>query len=210
MVLEAPQNSLQVESRAEWRAWLAAHHTRTTGIWLITYKKQPGQPYVSYNDTVEEALCFGWIDSKPNKLDEERTMLWFAPRKPGTGWSALNKKRIAAMLKAGLMMPPGLAKIEAAQQDGSWEALDAIERLEIPADLAAALGENPAGQANFDNFPRSAKRGILEWIASARRPETRDRRIAETVALAAQNLRANSWPKRSSPAPGPGPGPESE
>jgi uncharacterized protein YdeI (YjbR/CyaY-like superfamily) len=196
MAAQPPENSVQVESRTEWRAWLTANHTRTEGIWLITYKKAPGLPYVSYDAVVEEALCFGWIDSKPNKLDADRTMLWLAPRKPGTGWSALNKKRIAAMIAAELMMPAGLAKIEAAKQDGSWEALDAIERLEIPPDLAAALGANAISGANFDAFPRSAKRGILEWIASAKRAETRDRRIAETVKLAAQNIRANSWPKR--------------
>lgn len=195
MVAEPPQNSVQVESRAEWRGWLAVNHPRPEGIWLITYKKLPGKPYVSYGDTVEEALCFGWIDSKPNRLDAERTMLWFAPRKAGTGWSALNKKRIEAMIAAGLMMPAGLAKIEAAKQDGSWQALDAIERLEIPPDLAVAFAENDIAWANFDAFPRSAKRGILEWIASAKRAETRDRRIAETVALAAQNIRANGWPR---------------
>ena len=192
-----PENSVQVESRTQWREWLAANHSRSGGIWLITYKKRPGLPYVSYSDVVEEALCFGWIDSKPNKLDEECTMLWLAPRQPGTGWSALNKKRIAAMTAAGLMMPPGLAKIEAAKQDGSWEKLDAIERLEIPADLAAALAANATAKANFEAFPRSARRGILEWIASAKRAETRDRRIAETVDQAAQNIRANSWPRRS-------------
>ncbi|MEA5452362.1 YdeI/OmpD-associated family protein [Leptolyngbya sp. CCNP1308] len=196
MAAEAPDNSVQVESRAEWRAWLAANHARTEGLWLITYKKRPGRPYVSYDEVVEEALCFGWIDSKGNKLDGDRTMLWMAPRQPGTGWSALNKRRIAALTEAGLMMPPGLAKIEAAKQDGSWELLDAIERLEIPPDLAAAFAENDLASANFEAFPRSAKRGILEWIASAKRAETRERRIAETVELAAQNLRANSWPKR--------------
>ncbi|MBD1876496.1 YdeI/OmpD-associated family protein [Nodosilinea sp. FACHB-131] len=196
MAIEAPENSIQVESRAEWRAWLTANHTRSEGLWLITYKKRSGKPHVSYDEVVEEALCFGWIDSKGNRLDDERTMLWVAPRKSGTGWSALNKKRIAALIEAGLMMPPGLAKIEAAKQDGSWELLDAIERLEVPADLALALAENELASANFEAFPRSAKRGILEWIASAKRAETRDRRIAETVELAAQNLRANSWPKR--------------
>ncbi|MGG6241526.1 YdeI/OmpD-associated family protein [Nodosilinea sp. AN01ver1] len=193
---ETPKNSVQVESRAEWREWLAANYARSQGIWLITYKKLPGRPYVSYNDVVEEALCFGWIDSKPNRLDDERTMLWFAPRQPGTGWSALNKKRIEALTTAGLMRPPGLAKLEAARQDGSWEKLDAIERLEIPADLATALAANATAQTNFDAFPRSAKRGILEWIASAKRAETRDRRVTETVDLAAQNIRANSWPRR--------------
>ncbi|NJL49793.1 MAG: hypothetical protein HC929_23195, partial [Leptolyngbyaceae cyanobacterium SM2_5_2] len=195
MAVAPPENSLLVESRAQWRQWLAENHTRTEGIWLITYKKAVGKPYVSYDETVEEALCFGWIDSKPNKLDEERTMLWFAPRKPGTGWSALNKRRITALIEASLMRPPGLAKIEMAKQDGSWTALDAIERLEIPPDLAAALATNEVAKTNFDAFPRSAKRGILEWIASAKRPETRADRIAETVDLAAQNIRANSWPK---------------
>lgn len=197
MAIEAPQNSVQIESRAEWRTWLTVNHARTEGLWLITYKKRSGRPHVSYDEVVEEALCFGWIDSKGNKLDDERTMLWMAPRKPGTGWSALNKKRIAVLAEAGLLMPPGLAKIEAAKQDGSWELLDAIERLEVPADLATALAENGLASANFEAFPRSAKRSILEWIASAKRAETRARRIAETVELAAQNLRANSWPKRS-------------
>ncbi|MBD2232016.1 YdeI/OmpD-associated family protein [Phormidium tenue] len=196
MAIEVPENSVQVESRAEWREWLAANHTRPAGIWLITYKKRSGRPYVSYDEVVEEALCFGWIDSKGNKLDDDRTMLWMAPRQPGTGWSALNKRRIAALTEAGVMMPLGLAKIEAAKLDGSWELLDAIERLEVPADLAAAFRENDLAKANFEAFPRSAKRGILEWIASAKRAETRHRRIAETVDLAAQNIRANSWPKR--------------
>ncbi|WP_035994617.1 YdeI/OmpD-associated family protein [Leptolyngbya sp. KIOST-1] len=195
MTAQTPENSVQVESRAEWRDWLMANHARTEGIWLITYKKLPGRPYVSYSDVVEEALCFGWIDSKPNQLDDERTMLWLARRQSGSGWSALNKKRVEAMTAAGLMMPSGLAKIEAAKQDGSWEKLDAIERLEVPPDLAAALAANAAAQTNFEAFPRSAKRGILEWIASAKRAETRDRRVAETVELAAQNLRANSWPR---------------
>ncbi|PZU97595.1 MAG: hypothetical protein DCF32_20305 [Leptolyngbya sp.] len=196
MAIEVPENSVQVESRAEWRAWLAANHSRPEGLWLITYKKRSGRPHVSYDEVVEEALCFGWIDSKPNKLDGDRTMLWMAPRQSGTGWSALNKQRIAALGEAGLIMPPGLAKIEAAKQDGAWELLDAIERLELPSDLAAAFRENDLAWANFDAFPRSAKRGILEWIASTKRAETRHRRIAETVDLAAQNIRTNSWPKR--------------
>jgi uncharacterized protein YdeI (YjbR/CyaY-like superfamily) len=142
---------------------------------------------------VEEALCFGWIDSKPNKLDEERSTLWFAPRKPRTGWSKLNKERVERLIEQQLMMPSGLAKVEAAKQDGSWNALDAIEALEIPPDLEQTLIDHPEAKQNFDAFPRSAKRGILEWIASARKPETRAKRIAETAQLAAQNRRANQW-----------------
>lgn len=189
----APPDSVHPLSRAEWRAWLEQNHTRTSGVWLITYKKATGQPRVEYDDAVEEALCFGWIDSKPNKLDDDRSMLWFAPRKPGTGWSRPNKQRVERMIAAGLMAPAGLAKVEAAQQDGSWSALDAVEALEIPPDLESALAANPLAQQHWDDFPRSVKRGILEWIANAKRPETRARRVAETAELAAQNKRANQW-----------------
>lgn len=192
-MVEVPVNSIHPLSRAEWRTWLEQNHTRTQGIWLISYKKGIGKPRFEYSEAVEEALCFGWIDSKPNKLDEERSMLWFAPRKPSTGWSKLNKERVERLMVQGLLMPPGLAKIEAAQQDGSWNALDSIEALEIPPDLAQALADYPTATQNFEAFPRSVKRGILEWIASAKKSETRARRIAETAQLAAQNLRANQW-----------------
>lgn len=190
---EPPPNSTHPLSRAEWRAWLEAHHTQTEGIWLIYYKKASGKPRVTYEESVEEALCFGWIDSIANKLDEERSMQWFAPRKPGSGWSRPNKERVERLLAAGLMMPAGLAKIEAAQQDGSWNALDAVEALEIPTDLAAALAANPPAANYFEAFPRSVKRAILEWITNAKKPETRAKRIAETARLAAQNIRANQW-----------------
>ena len=188
----APQ-SVHPLTRAEWRAWLEQHHADTTGIWLITYKKATGKPRVAYEEAVEEALCFGWIDSKGNKLDEERSMLWFAPRRPGSGWSKPNKERVERLLAAGLMAPAGLAKIAAAKEDGSWAALDAVEALDVPPDLEAALAASPAAQQHWDAFPRSAKRGILEWIANAKRAETRARRIEETARLAAENIRANQW-----------------
>jgi uncharacterized protein YdeI (YjbR/CyaY-like superfamily) len=166
------------------------------GVWLISYKKATGKPRVEYNDAVEEALCFGWIDSKPNKLDDERSMLWFAPRKPGSGWSRINKERVERMIAAGLMTDVGLAKIEAAKQDGSWHALDAVEVLEIPTDLEEALASYASARKHFDAFPRSVKRGILEWIATAKRPETRARRIEETARLAEDNVRAHQWRKK--------------
>jgi uncharacterized protein YdeI (YjbR/CyaY-like superfamily) len=186
-----PPNSVQPETLADWRAWLVANHVHKEGVWLITYKKSSGKPRIDYEEAVEEALCFGWIDSKGNKLDEERTMLWFAPRRPNTGWSALNKRRVEKLITEGRMAAPGLAKIEAAKADGSWWALDAVEALEIPPDLAAALQANPDAERYFDAFPRSAKRAILVWITSAKRAETRAKRLAETVRLAAQNLRSN-------------------
>jgi uncharacterized protein YdeI (YjbR/CyaY-like superfamily) len=191
----APANSIHPLTRGEWRAWLEENHTRGEGVWLITYKKATGMPRLEYDEAVEEALCFGWVDSKPNKLDDERSLLWFAPRKAGTGWSKPNKDRVAKLIAAGLIAPAGLAKIEAAKADGSWNALDAVEALEIPADLDQALAANPPARQYWDAFPRSVKRGILEWIANAKQPETRARRIEETVRLAAENVRANQWRK---------------
>ncbi len=165
-------------------------------MWLISFKKPTGKARIEYEDAVEEALCFGWIDSKPRKLDDERSMLWFAPRKAKSGWSRPNKERVERMVQQGLMTPAGLAKVAAAKSDGSWSALDAVEDLEIPADLELALAALPSAAENFDKFPRSAKRGILEWIASAKRPETREARVAETARLSSQNERANQWKGR--------------
>lgn len=190
---ETPTNAIHPLTRAEWRAWLEQNHTRTEGIWLISYKKATGKPRFEYAEAVEEALCFGWIDSKGNKLDDERALLWFAPRKAGTGWSKINKERVIKLLAADLIAPAGLAKIEAAQQDGSWRALDSVEALEVPPDLATALAENPPAADYFAAFPRSVKRGILEWINNAKRPETRAKRVSETATLAATNKRANQW-----------------
>ena len=188
-----PSNSVHPKSRAEWRKWLEKNHTRAEGVWLISYKKGSGKPYADADELIEEALCFGWVDSKPNKLDDERAMKWFAPRKAATGWSKLNKERVEKLIKAELMTPAGLAKIEAAKKDGSWNALDAVETLEIPPDLAKALAKNKTAKGYFDAFPRSVKRAILEWISNAKRPETRMARIEETVTKAEKNIRANQW-----------------
>ncbi len=192
-MVKAPPNSIHPKTRAEWRNWLKQNHGRAEGVWLVSYKKGSGKPRLEYDEAVEEALCFGWIDSKPNKLDDERSMLWFAPRKAGAGWSKINKARVEKMIEASRMTPAGLAKIEAAKRDGSWNALDAIETLEIPPDLAAALAATPNAEQYFDAFPRSVKRAILEWIANAKKPETRAKRVEETARLAAENIRANQW-----------------
>lgn len=191
--MEPPDNAIHPKSRQEWRLWLEKHHGRAEGIWLISFKKATGKPRFEYSEAVEEALCYGWVDSKPRKLDDERSMLWFAPRKRGTGWSKPNKERVEKLIETGQMRPAGLAKVEAAKQDGSWTALDAVEALEIPADLDRALAVNPVAREYFDAFPRSVKRGILEWIVNAKKPETRAKRIDETVTQAERNLRANQW-----------------
>ncbi len=190
---EPPFNSLLVSKRSAWRRWLKAHHLTSTGVWLVSYKKGSGRARISYEDSVEEALCFGWIDSKGNKLDELRTMLWFSPRKVGSNWSRINKLRVARLEAAGLLSPEGIRKVKEAKKDGSWFALDEVDALVIPPDLSKALKVQPQAAKNFDAFPPSAKRGILEWILNAKRPATRAARIKGTAALAAKNLRANQW-----------------
>ena len=190
-----PDNHVHPLSRARWRAWLREHHTRGDGVWLVRYKKATGQPTLSYDEQVDEAICFGWVDSLPRRLDAERSMLYFAPRKPGSGWSRVNKERVDRMTAAGLMRPAGQAVIDAAKADGSWTLLDAVEDLDIPDDLAAAFARHLGSAAHFDAFPRSARRGILEWIVQAKRAPTRAKRIEETARLAARNERANQWPR---------------
>lgn len=190
-----PKNSVHPTSLKEWRAWLAKHHARDEGVWLITYKKGSQRPRVEYDDAVTEAICFGWIDSKPRKLDDERSMLWYAPRKAGSGWSRLNKERVARAIATHRMTAAGLARVNEAKKDGSWVALDAVENLHIPQDLAAAFSKHKPAAKLFDAFPRSVKRSILEWIGNAKTPQTRAKRVEETARLAAANVRANQWRK---------------
>ena len=184
---------LEVASRAELRAWLSEHHGSASGIWLVTYKKSVPDRYVAYDDIVEECLCVGWVDSLPRSKDDTRSMLWIAPRKTGSNWSRANKERIARLEAAGLMSEPGRRVVERAKADGSWTRLDAVERLEVPADLGAALAALPGARTNWDGFPRSVRRGVLEWIVNAKRPETRAKRIEEAARLSAENVRPLQW-----------------
>ncbi|ULH14261.1 YdeI/OmpD-associated family protein (plasmid) [Deinococcus sp. KNUC1210] len=178
------------KNRAEWRAWLAANHDTQGGVVLVYFKLGSGKPSVTYPDAVREALCFGWIDTTRYALDAERYQQVFVPRRVGSVWSRLNKTYIAELESAGLMTSAGRAKIEAAQQDGSWSRLDAGESLEVPPDLQTALLANAEAAQHFAGFPASIRKYILHWIAEAKRPETRQQRIAQTVEQAAQNIRA--------------------
>lgn len=180
----------QPENRAAWRAWLAENHDKATGVWLVYYKKVANKPRVTYDEAVEEALCFGWIDSLPRKLDAARSKLLFTPRKSGSGWSKLNKQRIEKLFESSSMTEFGQAKIEAAKRDGSWEKLDKSENLEMPADLAQALNADETAKHNFDAFTPSVRKNIYAWIENAKREETRQMRINKTVELAARNKRA--------------------
>ncbi len=184
---------VEITSRAGWRAWLLAHHRASPGVWGVFWKKASGGPYVSYDDVVDEAIAFGWVDSLVRKLDEHRSQLLLTPRKPASSWSRVNKDRVARLIAAGTMTEAGLAAVETAKRNGAWTALDEVEQLIEPDDLRAALDADPAARRHWDAFPRSTKRGILEWIGTAKKPETRGRRVAETARLAAGNVRANQY-----------------
>jgi uncharacterized protein YdeI (YjbR/CyaY-like superfamily) len=183
--------TIHPRDRQEWRTWLEEHHATSSGVWLISFKKGTGQPRVTYDEAVEEALCFGWVDSRSKALDERRSMQLFTPRKPGSTWCRSNKERVAVLIEQGRMARAGLDKVEAAQRDGSWNKLDAIEALTVPPDLEQALAANPVAARHFEAFSNSAKKNILGWIQSAKRPETRRKRIEVTVTLAAQNKNAH-------------------
>lgn len=177
----------------EWRKWLGVHHAASQGVWLILVKRTAGIPGLFYEEAVEEALCFGWIDSRPNTLDAERYKLRLTPRKAGSVWSQVNKRRIQKLIRARRMTPAGMAKVAAAKKDGSWVRLEEIDRLAIPQDLLVALDRDGQARLNFEGFSASSKKVILFWIASAKRPDTRRKRIAETIRLAGKNLKAAHW-----------------
>ncbi|MFD3443014.1 YdeI family protein [Microbacteriaceae bacterium 4G12] len=183
--------------RQDWRNWLADNGATAAGVWLV-YDRGPARAF-GYDQIVEEALCFGWIDSKGRKLDDARTMLYLAPRKPRSAWSRLNKVRVERLVADGRMTDPGLAVIEAAKRSGTWTALDDVEDGLEPPDLAAALDADPRARQHWDAFPRSARRGILEWISHAKRPATRLTRVQLTVSEAAEGRRANEWRPKATP-----------
>ncbi|HRI79776.1 MAG TPA: YdeI/OmpD-associated family protein [Cyclobacteriaceae bacterium] len=194
--MEKP-NEFYAKDRAAWRKWLTKNHLTEKKCWLILYNKNSGTRSVLYAEAVEEALCFGWIDSKGNKRDDKSFFLSFAPRKSKSVWSKINKERIESMIQEGRMTTVGMEKIKQAKADGSWTRLDAIDALQMPADLARGLSRNKKAKKYFDAFPPSAKKIIFFWIESAKRPETKAVRVSETVAWAAKNIRANQWrPKK--------------
>ncbi len=176
-----------------WRKWLQKNHAKEMSVWLIIYKKESGKPSVYYKEAVDEALCFGWIDSKPNKRDDESYYQFFAKRNPKSNWSTVNKTKVEKLIKEKRMAKAGLEAIEAAKQNGTWNALDEVDNSIVPEDLTKALLKNKIAQQNFEAFPKSSKKIILEWIHNAKKEETRLKRIKETVSLAAKNIKANHY-----------------
>lgn len=176
--------------RAGWRAWLIANHRASKGVYLTSWRRGSGKTSVSYEEAVEEALCVGWVDSTGRNVDSERSVQWFAPRRARSGWARSNKERVERLTAAGLMLPAGLAAIDEAKRNGMWTLLDDVEDLVVPDDLAATLAARPPGRENWDAFPRSARRAMLEWVVQARRPETRADRIERVADGASRGERA--------------------
>jgi uncharacterized protein YdeI (YjbR/CyaY-like superfamily) len=167
------------KTTAEWRRWLQDNHDQAQGVWLVAYKAGTGKARLTYEESIPDALSYGWIDSLNKPLDNERTALLFTPRKTGSGWSRTNKMRIARLIKEGRMEAAGLAKIETAKRDGSWTLLDSVEALEVPDDLRKALGA--AGMRTFEALTPGRRKEHLRALVTAKRPETRAKRIADIV-----------------------------
>jgi uncharacterized protein YdeI (YjbR/CyaY-like superfamily) len=181
---------VEVDDRAAWRAWLEDNHATPDGAWLVARRRGSDRVGLDYEAAIEEALCFGWVDSTAGRVDQERGKLYFARRKPHSAWAATNKARVDRLIAAGRMTPAGLEAIERAKANGSWTVLDAVERLEVPADLRQALADRPRADEHFAAFSPSARKQILAWVAFARRAETRERRIRAVAEAAARNERA--------------------
>jgi uncharacterized protein YdeI (YjbR/CyaY-like superfamily) len=176
--------------RAGWRRWLGANHVRSKGVYLASWRRGSGRTSVSYEEAVEEALCVGWVDSTGRNVDDARSIQWFSPRRARSAWARSNKERVARLTASGLMLPAGLAAVEHAKRNGMWTLLDDVEDLVVPDDLGSALATAPGARANWDTFPKSARRTMLAWVVQAGRPETRAKRIAAIAEGAAHGVRA--------------------
>ncbi len=173
----------------EWSAWLAEHHTQPSGVWLVSRRRAADRAF-SYEESVLEALRYGWVDSTVKGLDEDRTMMWFAPRRPGSMWTRINKGRVARLEEAGLLEPAGAAAVAVAKETGMWTLMDAVEDRVVPDDLAAAFDRHPGSRQHWESWSASAQKLILTWIVLARKPETRAARIETTAEKAARGEKA--------------------
>jgi uncharacterized protein YdeI (YjbR/CyaY-like superfamily) len=192
---EAPR--IEADTRAEWRAWLAANHATVKGAWLVLWKRRSGRTAMTYEDAVEEALCFGWIDGRMNRLDDDRMIQWFAPRRPRSTWARTNKERVERLEAAGLMTDAGRAVIAVAQANGSWNSLDQIDDLVMPADLEAALGAQDGARAHFDSRSVSTRRMALGWVTQVKSPAIRAARIEQVVGVCVRREPLSRlWPGR--------------
>lgn len=184
------------KNRKEWRKWLQANHKKRQSIWLIYYRKNSSVPTISYSDAVDEALCFGWIDSKSIPIDQKKFIQHFGKRKEKSVWSKVNKEKIERLSKEGLMTEAGFEIVEKAKQNGFWTILDEAEALIIPPDLEIEFEKKPGAKSYFLGLSRSDKRNILQWLVLAKKQETRQKRIIEIVALADQNQKPKQFTRK--------------
>jgi uncharacterized protein YdeI (YjbR/CyaY-like superfamily) len=172
------------QDRNKWRSWLEKNHDKEHEIWLMFYKVKTDKESIKYEEAVEEALCFGWIDSVVKRIDDEKHMQKYTPRKDKSNWSAKNKIRVEKLIQEGFMTEHGLRKIEIAKQNGSWNRLDSVDiRIETPQDLKDALELHNMARKKYIKLPPSRKKQFLWWIESAKRDETREKRIRETIRM---------------------------
>ena len=181
------------ENKAHWRSWLAENHSQKNAVWLIMYKKKTGKPTITWSEAVDEALCFGWIDSIKKTLDEERSIQFFCKRKAKSTWSKINKEKVIRLVDTGLMTPAGLVIIEVAKQNGSWEILDRVEALLIPPDLETELIAKAGAMEFFLSLSKSVRKLMLYRVVFAKRAETRQKRIAEIIELVAQGIKPKQF-----------------
>jgi len=180
------RNELHVTDREDWRGWLEKNHAREKEIWLIYYKKHTGKPRIPYEDAVEEALCYGWIDSIVKRIDDERYMQKFTPRNERSVWSESNKKRVASLISEGRMTEAGMSKVRAAKVSGQW-SLTRVENPGMPEEFESALAANKNADRNFRSLAPSHQKRFVGWIAAAKRSETREKRSAEAIRILEQN-----------------------
>lgn len=179
---------LYVTSKDDWRKWLEKHHETERKVWLIYHKKHTGKPSIAYGDSVEEALCFGWIDSLIKRIDDEKFARKFTPRKSNSNWSEVNKKRTRKMMAEGKMTKAGWARIEEAKKNGEWfKVTPRRQELTIPSYMKKALAASQTALDNFNKLAKTHKRDYIGWITSAKREETRKRRLREAIQLLEQN-----------------------
>lgn len=184
-----PQNDIETfypKSQKEWREWLEQNHDSKQSIWLVCYKKQANKPTIAWSNAVDEALCFGWIDSTRKSIGDDTFIQFFTRRKPKSVWSKINKEKTERLIEAGLMQKAGFESITKAKENGSWTILDAVEDLTIPEDLEKEFEANPGSKDYFLSLSKSVKKIILHWVIMAKRPETIQNRIKEVAECAAQ------------------------
>lgn len=180
-------------SRKQWRLWLTKNHGHKQAVWLVYYKKKADTAPMSWSDAVDEALCFGWIDSKRVALDEEKFMQFFSRRKTNSTWSKINKEKIRQLIETGLMTQAGYQSIETARQNGSWTMIDDVEELTVPQDMEQAFKTKPGSKDFFLSLSKSVRKALLQWIVLARRIQTRENRIHEIADRAAQKLKPKQF-----------------